>query len=430
MFVDEVEVELESGAGGDGSASFHREKHVPRGGPNGADGGRGGSVIVRADRHKRTLQDFRLQRHIRAESGSHARGNKMGKHAEDVILQVPVGTTLTDLETGDVIVDLTFDGSEFTVCKGGRGGQGNLHFTNSYRQAPSFAQKGAPGDTRRVKMELKLLADVGLVGLPNAGKSTFLTSVSAAKPKIADYPFTTLEPQLGVVAVDDQSFVIADLPGLIEGASAGHGLGHRFLRHVERTKLILHLVEVSPLDESDPVQNFEMIENELAEYSPELADRTRLVVLTKIDVLGPDGILDITKRFADKGLEVFPVSAVAQLQIEPLLRRVSVLLAEAEAAEVERVPVITPAAAKSEEPKYSIEWMDHPDDPEERILKVTGRRVLEMVAMTDLSHRDAVRHLHRRLERMGVIEALRENGASDGTTVAVGDFVFEFSDQE
>lgn len=273
MFLDEAIVEFISGRGGSGAVSFHREKHVPRGGPNGADGGRGGSIILVSERGKRTLYDLQLAQKIVAQSADHGMGNKRGRDAKDIEVKVPVGTVIVDSETGDPLIDMATHGMRYVICKGGKGGKGNMHYTSSVRQAPNFAQKGAPGERILAKLELKMLADVALVGLPNAGKSTLISRLSAARPKIADYPFTTIIPNLGVVRFRDESFVIADMPGLIEGASDGIGLGHQFLRHVERCRVLVHVVDTFPVDGSNPRKNFDLIETELRRYSEDIWSR-------------------------------------------------------------------------------------------------------------------------------------------------------------
>ncbi len=290
-FVDEATIEVHAGKGGDGSASFRREKFVPRGGPDGGDGGRGGSIHVIADRNINTLVEFRYARIHRARNGEAGRGaDCYGKAADDITLRVPVGTVISDLDSGEVLADLSGDSQTATLAKGGVGGLGNIHFKSSTNRAPRQFTPGAPGESRKLKLELKVLADVGLLGLPNAGKSTFIRSVSAARPKVADYPFTTLHPNLGVVRVDEnRSFVIADIPGLIEGASEGAGLGHQFLRHLQRTRLLLHLVDVAPFDEdADPVHDARAIVEELRKYDEGLYRKPRWLVLNKVDLLPPD----------------------------------------------------------------------------------------------------------------------------------------------
>lgn len=418
MFLDEATVEFVSGNGGSGAVSFHREKHVPRGGPNGADGGAGGDVILIADRNRRTLYDFKLETRFHAESGGHAQSNKRGKDGADKIIKLPVGTVITDLTLGEVLVDLSADGMKYVICEGGRGGFGNLHYVSSVRQVPNFAQKGAPGELVRAKLELKLLADVGLIGLPNAGKSTLLSRISQAKPKIGDYPFTTIVPNLGVVKVEEASFVVADLPGLIEGASQGRGLGQQFLKHAERTKVLVHVVDALPIDESDPLANFHLIEEEIAAYDPGVAERPRLIALNKMDVLSPEDQAAVAARFAELGPPVFPISAVSGQGIEALLYAIATELANVPSEE--SVPVLVPAKRMAD-----ASWDVVARDGE---FEITGRRIRRMVAMTDLESADAVRYLHRRLVRLGVIERLRELGAEEGDTVVVGEAVFAFTD--
>ncbi|HRF60228.1 MAG TPA: GTPase ObgE [Fimbriimonadaceae bacterium] len=421
MFLDEALVEFTSGTGGSGAVSFHREKHVPRGGPNGADGGRGGDVILVADRNRRTLYDFSLKARFEAEHGQHAVGNKKGKNGKDVTIKVPIGTVVTDVVLHEVLADLNVEGMKYVVARGGRGGFGNLHYVSSVRQVPNFAQKGAPGETVRCKLELKLLADVGLVGLPNAGKSTLLSRISAAKPAVADYPFTTIEPNLGVVKLHDETFVVADMPGLIEGASEGRGLGHQFLRHVERTKVLIHVVDVFPIDGSDPFTNYQTIEREIQDYSPELALRPRVIALNKMDLVPAGDFHAIRDQFAATGRELFAISAATGHGLEPLLYETLRLVREAEAAQPE-VPVIAPTIRDEFDQHWEVVAI-------EGGYEVLGRRILRMVAMTDLDNRDALRYLHRRLQRLGVIEKLREMGAEEGDTVVVGDLEFHFTDQ-
>jgi GTPase len=315
-FIDEATIEVHAGSGGDGSASFRREKFVPRGGPDGGDGGRGGSIIARADRNINTLIDYRFARIHRARNGEPGRGSDCnGKSAEDVVLRVPVGTVVSDLDGGALIADLAVHDQCATLAQGGGGGRGNLNFKSSTNRAPRQFTRGAPGETRKLKLELKVLADVGLLGMPNAGKSTLIRAVSAARPKVADYPFTTLHPNLGVVRVDyNRSFVIADIPGLIEGAAEGAGLGHQFLRHLARTRLLLHLVDVAPFDaNTDPVDEARAIVNELGKYDPSLVEKPRWLVLNKIDMLDVAQRLDIAQRFvSDLGWrgKIFVISAL------------------------------------------------------------------------------------------------------------------------
>ncbi len=418
-FLDEVRVTFQSGRGGDGAASFHREKHVPRGGPNGADGGRGGDIALVADRGKRTLYDFKLLDHYKAGDGGDAYLNKHGKDGAAVELHVPVGTLIYDDATGELVVDLAQDGVRYVVCRGGKGGMGNLHYTSSVRQAPTFAQRGGPSETLDARLELKLLADVGVVGLPNAGKSTLLSALSAARPKIADYPFTTLTPNLGVVSVADHTFVMADLPGLIEGASEGIGLGHQFLRHAERNRVLLHVVDLFPLDGTSPLDNYRMIEDELAKYSAELASLPRVVALNKTDLLQPEEVVASVARFQETGHEVLPISAATSQGLDALKHA---LWRHVEKSLATTSPIVTPLLqARVEDDVWDVEVLGGE-------FVVTGKRIERMVAMTDLSNNEAVMHLHRRLKRIGVIERLQQAGADVGDTVRVGEIEFTYKD--
>ena len=420
MFLDEAIVEFLSGKGGSGAVGFHKEKHVPRGGPNGADGGRGGDIILLADRGRRTLWDFKLLDHYEAADGVHGFGNKRGRDAKDITIKVPVGTILTNAETNEKIVDLNLHGMKYIIARGGKGGFGNQHYTSSVRQAPNFAQKGEPGQRVKAKLELKLLADVGLVGMPNAGKSTLISQISAARPKIADYPFTTIVPNLGVVSFRQSSFVVADMPGLIEGASQGIGLGHQFLKHVERTKVLIHVIDAFPVDESDPVTNYKIIEKELESYSEEVFARPRLIAINKIDLIGAERIDELKEAFSGFGHPVFAISGFANMGMEALLNTTMDIL-EADQP-IEEIPVLMPALRAKDDDYWEVV-------EEDDCYKVVGKRVERMVAMTDLDSDDAVRYLQRRLDRIGVINKLREHGAVDGDTIVIGDLEFSFSEK-
>jgi len=329
QFIDRAKIFVQGGAGGNGCVAFRREKFVPKGGPAGGDGGKGGDVVLVADRNVHTLLDFKYKRHYRAERGRHGEGSKRsGRSGKDLEIKVPIGTVVKDAETGEVLGDLTEHGQRLVVAKGGRGGRGNAAFATPTRRAPDFAEPGQPGQERWIELELKLLADVGLVGFPNAGKSTFLSRISKARPEIADYPFTTLRPILGVAKVGDLSFVVADIPGLIEGAHQGKGLGHEFLRHVERTKLLLHLIDLAS-PEMEPEEAFEKINRELSLYSPELAKKPQIVVGTKIDALTDREKLENLKEFfREKGYPFFAVSAVTGEGVKELLNFVAEKLKE------------------------------------------------------------------------------------------------------
>ena len=336
MFVDEVTISIQAGDGGAGCSSFRREKYVPRGGPDGGDGGDGGSVIFEADMHLTTLTDLRYQRIYRAENGKPGRGQLMtGKKGKDLVIQVPVGTLIRDEATRDLCVDLTEHGGQYVACHGGKGGRGNARFKSARNRAPQQFQKGLPSEQKKLFLELKLLADVAVIGLPNAGKSTFISKISHARPKIANYPFTTLVPHLGVVKLDDFStFVAADIPGLIEGAHEGKGLGIQFLRHLERTRLLLHLVDIAPFDpESDPVVAIRTIERELEKYDTILADKDRWLILNKVDLLSEEAVAEMSDRLVEalewKG-RVFMVSAISGQGCRPLVGEILAWLEERE----------------------------------------------------------------------------------------------------
>jgi len=324
MFIDEAKITVKAGDGGHGCIAFRREKFVPRGGPSGGDGGKGGDIYLIADPHENTLLKFRFNHNFRAERGRHGEGsNRHGRMGEHLEIRVPLGTAVHDNETGELLHDFTEPGERVLIAKGGRGGHGNAHFASSSNRAPSKAQDGAPGEEKTLRLELKLLADVGLVGYPNVGKSTLISRISAARPKIADYPFTTLEPQLGVVSFDmDKSFVVADIPGLIEGAHLGHGLGIQFLRHIERTRLLLHLIDVSGASERDPVDEFHAINSELAEHNPDLPKKPKMIVATKMDVADPKKVQKLTRWCKKNDLEMLKISSVTGEGLENLKRAV------------------------------------------------------------------------------------------------------------
>jgi len=419
MFLDEAAVEFTSGRGGSGAVSFHREKHVPRGGPDGADGGKGGSIILIADRGRRTLYDFKFHPRFQADDGVHGVQNKRGRDAKDIEVKVPVGTVVTDTETGDLLVDMAVHGMKFVLCKGGKGGKGNMHYTSSVRQAPNFAQKGAPGERILAKLELKLLADVGLVGLPNAGKSTLISRISAARPKIADYPFTTIVPNLGVVKYRDETFVVADMPGLIQGASEGIGLGHQFLKHVERCRALVHVVDTFPIDESDPLENYHLIEAELKAYREDIWARPRLIALNKADILPRESFGPLRQKFEALGVPLVIVSAVTGEGMERLLDALCDLMAS---SAPEEDTLLIPVLKVTDEAFWDVEV-------NEEGYRLIGKRLLRMVAMTDLENEEAVRYLQRRLERIGVLDRLRNLGIEEGDEVEIGEFSFNFTDE-
>ncbi|MBF4509551.1 MAG: GTPase ObgE [Aeromicrobium sp.] len=425
MFVDEVKIHVKAGAGGAGCASFRREAHVPKGGPDGGDGGGGGDVVLEADTALSTLLDFHYKRHFKAPRGTHGKGGQRdGATGEDLVLKVPAGTLVRDAESGEAIGDLTTDGQRLVVARGGGGGRGNRHFVTSTRRAPTFAELGEPGEERWVELELKLLADAALVGLPSVGKSSLIARISAARPKIGDYPFTTLVPNLGVATSGEYSFVVADVPGLIEGASEGAGLGHAFLRHIERTALILHVVDLSGgFEDRDPLKDIAVINGELSAHAEELADRPQIVVGNKVDA---EGAAARSERVAawceEQERPYFAVSAVTGEGIGPMLRAV--------AAQVRA----SREAAASAAPAFEAEYVHVASDDREITVQramdggwdVTGRQVERLVVITDMNNEEAVAYLQRRLARLGVEERLKAAGAVDGDAVHIGPVSFEF----
>ncbi|RDV84309.1 GTPase ObgE [Ammonifex thiophilus] len=417
MFYDHLKIYVKAGDGGNGCVAFRREKYVPFGGPAGGDGGRGGHVILKADARLRTLIDFHFKKHFKAERGGHGQGNcRTGRDGKDLILRVPVGTVVRDAATGEIIADLVEDGQEVIVARGGRGGRGNARFATPTNQAPRFAEKGEPGEERWIELELKLLADAGLVGLPNAGKSTLLSRVSAARPKIADYPFTTLEPCLGVVRVEEgESFVLADLPGLIEGAHAGAGLGHRFLRHVERTRLLVHVLDMSEMAAMDPLKAFEVVNRELTLYDPELAERPQIIAANKMDLPGSEENL---KRLQEslKGYEIFPISAATGQGVEALIRRIAALLKE----------LPPPKTFAPEHPKEKVELEVRREGEVFVVEGELSRRLL----MIDWENPEARRAAEELLRRLGLERKLREAGARPGAVVRIGKQEFTFQPEE
>ncbi len=427
MFVDEVVIDVKAGDGGNGSVAFRKEKYVPRGGPNGGDGGEGGDVYLEADSNLSTLLDFRYQRHYEALRGIHGTSRDMsGKNAGDITLKVPVGTTATDIETDRILTDLTKHGQRVVIARGGQGGRGNAHFASSVQQAPKYAENGEPGEERQIKLELKLLADVGLIGYPNVGKSTLIAALSAAKPKIADYPFTTLVPNLGVVRVDEErTFVIADIPGLIEGASEGVGLGHQFLRHVERTRLLCHLIDISGTTGREPLDDYAVINRELAAYDDKLAQLPQVVVLNKSDIADPEEAELLRAEFAEEDKPVFVISAATRTGLEPLVYFLAKRLSEMPLPlpfddEIVRITADTMKGRRTDR-----RW-EAAYDAGTQTYVVSGKGIERLVAMTQLQNEDAVNRLQRTLEKTGIINKLRTLGAKQGDTVRIGKAVFDF----
>jgi GTP-binding protein len=419
-FIDEAVIMVQSGSGGNGMVHFRREAHVPRGGPDGGDGGRGGSVVLEVNPHLNTLFHFRHQRrHAAGNGGNGGTSNKTGRSAQNLVVPVPPGTLVFDDANGDLVGDLTEPGQQLEIAPGGRGGRGNARFKNSRNQVPMIAEKGEPGVERVLRLELKLIADIGLVGAPNAGKSTFLAAVTNAEPKIAPYPFTTLVPNLGVAALDmETTLILADIPGLIEGAHKGVGLGHDFLRHIQRTRVLIHLLD--GLSE-DPIGDFYQINSELALYDPELGKKPMLVALNKIDL--PDVAArseTLRAELKQKGHELHLISAVAGTNVRKLLYRAAEVLAETPEPEpVEEVPVYR---YDTDPNAYTIEQIS------EDIFQVNGIAIERAADMTYWEHDQSVRRFQRILETIGIDAALREAGVQPGHTVLVGDHELEWAD--
>ncbi|WP_339214515.1 GTPase ObgE [Ornithinibacillus sp. FSL M8-0202] len=426
MFVDQVSVYVKAGDGGNGLVAYRREKYVPLGGPAGGDGGNGGDVIFKVDEGLNTLMDLRYNRHFKAKRGENGMSkNQHGKNAAPLIVSVPPGTTIMDEDTEQVIADLTIHGQEAVIAKGGRGGRGNSRFATPRNPAPDFAENGEPGEEKNIKVELKLIADVGLVGFPSVGKSTFLSVVSAAKPKIADYHFTTLAPNLGVVDTGDQrSFVLADLPGLIEGAHQGIGLGHQFLRHVERTRVIIHVIDMAGTEGRDPFEDYVKINTELKEYDEKLMTRPQVIAANKMDMPGAEENLEKFKEQLGEDVPVYPVSALTKDGLRDILYAVADLL--------ETIPKYAPQLEETEEKvvyRYQKEdkgfTITREDDG---AFVVSGPKIEKLFKMTDFNREEAIRRFARQMRSMGVDEELRKKGAEDGDTIRILQFEFEFVD--
>ncbi|WP_165056465.1 MULTISPECIES: GTPase ObgE [unclassified Adlercreutzia] len=453
MFIDKVRINVRGGNGGAGCMSFRREAHVPKGGPDGGDGGHGGNVIVQADASVSSLIEYRFKHHFKAERGTHGRGSRMhGAQGADLVLKVPVGTVVREYfeeekETGELIADLTHDGERVTVARGGVGGRGNIHFVTSTRRAPAFAELGEPAQEGWIELEMKLMADAALVGMPSAGKSSLIAKMSAARPKIADYPFTTLVPNLGVATSGDLSFVVADVPGLIEGAHEGRGLGHEFLRHIERTALIVHVVDLTgDYEGRDPLEDYEVINRELALYAEELGRRPRIVVANKIDVPGTDEVCaQLAERVRADSIAAAGGNEFAPSPIDPKLYRISALTGKGveslKAAIATKVHELREAAREraAAEVQYDHIWEHKREAREARffvtqegpgVFRVTGTRVERMVVQTDWENEEAVTFLQHRFKRLGVDDALRKAGALDGDEIRIVGRSFEYESPE
>lgn len=423
MFYDYAKIYVKGGDGGNGMVAFRREKYIPEGGPFGGDGGKGGDVILVADEGLRTLVDFRYKRHYKADNGENGRSKgQHGAYGGDFIVKVPVGTLIKRTDTQEIIADLVAHGQTFVAAKGGRGGRGNMRFASNTNKAPGFAENGELGVDFWLEMELKLLADVGLIGFPNVGKSTIISHVSAAKPKIANYHFTTIDPNLGVVRLEEgRSFVLVDIPGLVEGASEGIGLGHRFLRHVERTRLLLHVLDISGSEGRDPYEDFIVINNELERYNPVLKSRQQIIVANKMDIPGAEDKLEQLRGKLGDSYEIYPVSAVTGEGLDQLMYRTAALLEEIPLTlapvEEESLRIIK---VEKEEP-YKVAYNDG-------AWEVSGPSIDRMLVKTDLGNEVAVKRFLLILRKMGVEKALRDAGAKDGDTVRLGNIEFDFMD--
>ena len=429
MFVDRAKISIRSGKGGDGCVSFRREPFVPEGGPNGGDGGKGGDVIFEADNNLRTLMDFRYKRKYEAENGQNGmKYNRFGKKGEDLVIKVPPGTIVIDEESGLVMKDLLHDGDRFVVARGGKGGKGNVNFKNSVRQAPNFAEAGGFAQSRNVLLELKLIADVGLIGFPNVGKSTLLSVCTSASPKIANYHFTTITPNLGVVEIFDNGFVMADIPGLIEGAHQGAGLGLDFLKHIERTKLLIHVVDVSGSEGRDPIDDFEKINNELASFGEKLMKKPQLVAANKIDMLDEEDerYLAFKNYVEGKGYQVFPISAPINQGVKELL--------SAAAAELHRIE----QEPQEEDVLEFFDFEKDQEDPDYREIYASrdgsnyvleGKQLRKIFNSTNFNDLGSLRYLYKYIEKNGGIDKLKELGLDEGDTIRVFDYEFEYFDE-
>ncbi|AIM15750.1 MULTISPECIES: GTPase ObgE [Neobacillus] len=427
MFVDQVKIYVKGGDGGNGMVAFRREKYVPKGGPAGGDGGKGADVVFEVDEGLRTLMDFRYQRHFKAPRGEH--GMSKGQHgrgAKDMIVKVPPGTVVMDAETKEVIADLVEHGQRAVIAKGGRGGRGNIRFATPANPAPEIAENGEPGQERDVILELKLLADVGLVGFPSVGKSTLLSVVSSARPKIAEYHFTTIVPNLGVVETEDgRSFVMADLPGLIEGAHAGVGLGHQFLRHIERTRVIVHVIDMAAMEGRDPYEDFLTINRELKEYNLRLTERPQIIVANKMDMPEAEENLKKFKEKLQDDYMIFPISAISRKGLRELLFAI--------ADKIEETPEFPLQHEEEESGVHRVVYKHETEtepftitrDPDGSFV-LSGEKLEKLFKMTDFSRDESVRRFARQLRGLGVDDALRQRGAKDGDIVKLLDFEFEF----
>ncbi|MCM3215222.1 GTPase ObgE [Niallia taxi] len=429
MFVDQVKIYVKGGDGGNGMVAFRREKYVPKGGPAGGDGGNGADVVFEVEEGLRTLMDFRYKRHFKAPRGEHGMSkNQHGRNAKDMIVKVPPGTVVTDAVTGETIADLTQHGQQAVIAKAGRGGRGNSRFASPSNPAPELSENGEPGQEREVTLELKVLADVGLVGFPSVGKSTLLSVVSAAKPKIADYHFTTIVPNLGMVETEDsRSFVMADLPGLIEGAHSGVGLGHQFLRHIERTRVIVHVIDMAAIEGRDPFEDYITINKELQEYNMRLLERPQIIVANKMDMPDAEENLKVFKEKLEEDYPIFPVSAITRTGLRDLLFAI--------ADKLETTPEFPLEEVQEEAGVHRVLYKHEADERQFFISRdsdgsfvLTGEGIEKLFKMTDFSRDESVKRFARQMRGMGIDEELRQRGAKDGDIVKLMEYEFEFID--
>lgn len=434
MFVDRAKIHIRSGKGGNGAVTFRRDPYVPNGGPDGGDGGKGGSIIFKADRNLRTLMDFKYKRKYEAEAGQNGMSrNKFGKDGQDLIIKVPMGTVVIDQESGRIMKDLVEDGDSFVAAKGGKGGRGNVHFKSSIRQAPNFAEAGGEAKERDVILELKLIADVGLVGFPNVGKSSLLKEATQANPKIANYHFTTIDPNLGVVSLYDENFVMADIAGIIEGASEGAGMGFRFLKHIERTKVLIHVVDVSGSEGRDPRDDFDKINAELEAYSPKILRKPQIVAANKIDELedgeNDPGYLEFKEYVNAKGYDCYPMAAPLDIGVKEVLTA-----ALHELQEIAKNPPV-----EYDEPEY-FDFEREENDPdwnkiecgydeEADVYTLSGKQLTKIFNSTNFFDMGSLRYLYKYIEKNGAIQRLKELGLQEGDTIRINDYEMEFWDE-
>lgn len=423
MFIDKAKIIIVSGAGGDGMVAFRREKYVPRGGPSGGDGGKGGSVYLKADSGLNTLINFRRKRKFAAEKGENGGAKEMyGKGGEDIIIDVPLGTMVYDNDTNELLADMVHQDQMVLIAKGGKGGRGNTHFATSAVRAPTYAEKGEPGESKEIRLELKVLADVGLIGFPSVGKSSLIRKVSGARPEVAAYHFTTLSPSLGVVNLDEtRSFVMADIPGLIEGASQGVGLGHEFLRHVERSRVLIHVLDIAGSEGRDPLSDFEIINNELEIYSPALAQKKQIVAGNKIDLITNQTELEqIKQQIESKGYSFFPICTLTGEGIKPLLEKAWSILQETETTTFDNQEKAIVYELPQNE--FKIEYDGH-------VYSVIGKRVEKLVAMTNFDNSVSLRRFNKAWKFMGLDKLLKKEGIKEGDTVNLYGIEFSFSEK-